>query len=311
MRKWIRSHPWRLEIVPAVAFFTAVGYTVHYHLSGAEAILRRATYPGEQPIQYEATIVFQICLLVFFWMIAATSNHQWVVMERRKMYNWMAPVFQFTILLYAGIAMFLARTGLPRITPDSASTDLNAIPVLALTGTAVTAILEWTRRFVPRDVAPEPDPPDDESVRTQSGICYLETGIEWGWLVMGGGALVFGILSVFYCQTALISVCNIAAGIYLCSLSRRQVEINSRGILMRSGLIRRRIEPAEVASCRATWDENGQRPRSMSRREWHQFSWNTGRCLEITTKQGHIYRFGMQRPKYVCGLIESIIGKDE
>jgi hypothetical protein len=159
-------------------------------------------------------------------------------------------------------------------------------------------------------ICAEPDPPDDESVRSLSGIRYIETGIEWGWLVMGGGALVFGILSFFYYQTVLISVCDIAAGIYLCSLSRRQVEMSSQSIVMRNGLSRRLIELGDVVSCRATWDEHGQRPRGITRQQWHQFSWNTGRCLEITTKQGHIYRFGMIRPTYMCSLIESMIGED-
>ncbi|MDO8586412.1 MAG: hypothetical protein Q7T82_05175 [Armatimonadota bacterium] len=307
MRRFIRLHPWRLEIVPAAAFLVAVAYTAYYHLSGAEAVLRRAAYPGEPPVQYEATIMGHICLVAFFWTIAAASNHRWVLLERRKMYNWTAAVFQFTILGNAGIAVFLARTGLPGITPTTVAVDVDVIPAIALLGIAVTAALEWTRRFVPREYAAEPDPPPPTMVYTDDSFRYVETGLEWEWAILGAGVFALGIGATAYGGITLSGVLSAVAGVFFCSLSRRRLETSSHRVVMWNGLYRVQVALADAASCKATSDENGQRPSETSRKKWHQFSWNTGRCLEIATKQGHIYRFGMIRPQYARSLIESVI----
>lgn len=307
MLRFIRLHPWRLEIVPAVALVVAVGYVAYFHVTGAAAAMRRAAYPETWPAQYETSTMTYVGMLAFFWVIAAMANHRWVLLEPRKMYNWTALLFQATILGYTGITVFLVRIGIPQLDPTTLDLYFDAIPVIVLAGATVTAVLEWTRRFVPKDFADEPDPPPSTEVCSDGGFRYVETGMEWEWMIFGAGALTAGIADAAHGWLTDGSVW-VLAGALLCSMSRRKVEASSHCVAMWNGLYKRQIALSDAALCRAVPDYNGQRPREISRRKWHQISWNTGRCLEITTKQGEIYRFGMLRPQYACSLIESVIG---
>jgi hypothetical protein len=183
MWKAIRLHPWRLEIVPAAAFAFAV-WCMHVYQTQAAWFVRAV--PELRKKDAFQQMPWSIpSMLVFLWLMQAAFNHRWVQSEKRKRYNWFVLIFQTAIVMYAWFAHTAVALALWFKHPTSEPAPLSLVPLGAMIagGAAVTALLEWSRRYSPRDEIPEPPLP-------QSGAyAYGETQVDWCFLPLTPGIL--------------------------------------------------------------------------------------------------------------------------
>lgn len=306
MREFIRTHPWRLEIVPAVAVFTAVGHVVYYYVSGIATLVSRTMVRTEPRwFQVDRITLFLTAFVIFCWSMSMSLNHSWVRCERRKRFNYILLPFQANIvMLCAGMTVVL-RLLMDAVLHVVPHPQWWLVPTAMAIGLGVTSVLEWTRPHAPNG-EPEPAPPGNP-ITSGGAFEYVEGSVDWS-LTLGGP-----LMAVIWAVCAQTSVGGyIAAGVVaiLCVLfGRGQVRLTDRMLRSSRGSMRQSVALSDVQSVQVVTHEMMQwRPKGVPRRQWHMMGSPYPCALEITTKQGHIYRFGMQRPKYVCGLIESIVG---
>lgn len=296
----LRLHPWRLEIVPAAAFGSAVwGFCVYksdleYILTG-DTHLRNPDLAGLPCFLLMMTLMF--CLLEFGW------NQSWVRMERRKKFNWHALMLQVPIIMQAWLLYALVFLVKWRIWHVGPLPDVfRQLALILLVAVGITAVLEWSRRYVPREEEPEPP-----LLAVSAPGEYTEAATDWSTLpsalaMMGAGGIgvVSGIST--HLDRVLTMSAGVLAGCLFVSLSRSTLTVTATAITHRWGFFATRVRVSDVDSCivgdRETQPKRSKDVKIVSRRK------RGGRFVEIRTRDGRIYRLGAIRPTHVCALIE-------
>jgi hypothetical protein len=311
MRRFMRTHPWRLEIAPAVAFLVAVGHVAYYQYSGLSSLVARLANNGEGPDPLSLLFTWKIVFMALLWSMEIGVNEKWVCNERRKRFNWIGLNFQLGILMSAALVIFLIRFldyGLAHVVHRDL--EGTAVIVLVTVGLATTVVLEMTRPYVAKSQTPEP-PPELDHTGSSKPLNYVEHETDWWTVGPAIGLVALSAVPSFYGVGQYLILFGLGGGAFLAWFGRRTLILTGETIRFSLGSIRRRIALSDVVSWQSTYHEAWSRcPSGIDRKKWHVFS-ASGPCLEITTKQGHIYRFGMIRPGYVCRVIESVIGAGE
>ncbi|HEY3297104.1 MAG TPA: hypothetical protein VGK34_00485 [Armatimonadota bacterium] len=306
MREFIKTHPWRLEIVPAISLVLSISIACFYHVRYADRleILLRDARTHDNP----GMILNTICVsIVFLWLMEMNLNHWWVTRERRKRFNWIPVVFQFAILIQAWGACLLiyilhqaATHTSSVIVPWATST---VYPILGL---CVTTMLEATRKYIPRDDEHEPPPPSN--VLTYSdGFCYREVKVDWIHVICSTMLIVGACISAVQEHVPYMFAIGILGGGFCAWLGFRIVTITSQEIVAYSGPFKKFLKLAEINECCETFIETGYKTGPNVQKSLHG---GFGPCLEVKTCNGKIHLFGMLRPHFACGLIESAKSKD-
>jgi hypothetical protein len=309
--RFIRLHPWRLEIVPAVAFLTAVGHLIYYRCSTEALFITRIINQGAGLDYVSLALSWLLAVALFWWLFEIGCNWDWVVTERRKRFNPHPLVLQCQILLWASTVIFGTRF-LLQLVGHVKKPEFTIAPTLftVLLGIAVTAVMELTRQHVPKTESPEPAPPSPISLRDAESVRYEELWKDWrtnGFTL--AIAVLYGVPMAFIKEWYPAAIVGAGTIVLFIWLTKGRLILTGRQLTSSLGPIRKSVAISDVSSARVVpWDESLSRPKDFPRGQWHALAATGHRLLEITTKQGHIYRFGMQRPKYVCGLIESMIG---
>ena len=188
--------------------------------------------------------------------------------------------------------------------------------VMIVTGTGITALLEWSRKCVPQEEPPEPPLPADAA----NGQRYREATIDWPMLpsitILCGLLVVCVSASITsYAQGehltvgALVRIVVCVAGACLvASLSRTAMTVTPMALTYRSGPVRIRLSVADMQTCAPGLPDDDPKPRGVKRTTWCK---RGERCIEVTMKNGRIYRFGALRPNHICQLIGKPVVADQ
>ncbi len=185
MWKAIRLHPWRLEIVPAAAFGLTVwsAYVFEVRLAWVFRVVPELRGNG-----LEALPAFAIGAVVWHWFVAFGHNQFWVESERRKRFNYHAPMMQCGVITWGWFAYAFASVFsqmIHRIIPPVIPIPL--LFVMLGVGVGITALLERSRKDVPREEAPEPPLPANALKEPR----YREVVLDWWQLPSAVALLVF------------------------------------------------------------------------------------------------------------------------
>ena len=306
MWRSIRLHPWRLEIVPAAAFALTVWSAYAY-----EVRLARITriIPELRIGWLVALPAFWIGWALFNWLIGFGHNQTWVQSERRKRVNGYALVAQCGVITsgWFGYALNnVFRQMMHRFIPPVISIPL--LFVMLAVGTAVTATLEWTRRYIPREETPEPPLPADAA----SMPCYREVQTDWWYL--SSSFILLLMTGAFFAVAVAAHLSSIEPGVGLIlgmaalicvdilvgSLGCNVLAVTPDSATHWSSVFRIRLPVAEMESCVGGDRNSWGKPRGVkmtSRRKRGE------RFVEITMTNGRVYRLGALRPTHICQLI--------
>lgn len=299
MWKAIRLHPWRLEIVPAAAFALTV-WSAYVYQTRVAAFVRTIPEMRNGPI----TILPKFCIavVIFFWFIEFSHNQSWVQSEQRKRYNAFALLMQGTIICHAwlGFAFTCITLWLKRYVAPLP----NQLPLLALMmvlGLGTTALLEWNRKYIPREETPEPP-----LVSSATSENYREMSIDWWTLIGALFMLVFAIapIALSLCSRSEAIAClliGIPGAALIVSLSIHTIVITPTTLGFFLGPFRIRLTLKEMESCVVGRRDDEKKPRGIKRTTWCK---RGERCIDVTMKNGRLYRLGALRPSHICELIQ-------
>lgn len=298
MWKSIKQHPWRLELVPAVAFAWVLWMAYAFYRQELHSAIVPLT-TGQVRRDLSQTAVWQLGLGLTLWLFSVGINSRWVRSEHGKRYNWLVLVLHPMIIMRVLIAYgFLSLIYTNWFDPPIfLRLDLFAGGILLCTGT--TAVLEWTRRSIPRDETPEPPPPSVPAVADE-GLRYRETYIDW-WPVAASASLLATFAVLFVLR---LPIAFLATGLPLCALfvcfGFRTVSITTLALKVWFCLIPKRFPISQIESCKVAQHELFRRRRGKRSRAW---AITDGRCVELTLKNGKVHRIGAIRPSYICDLL--------
>jgi hypothetical protein len=297
MWKSIKQHPWRLEIVPAVAFAWVL-WTAYAFWSQE---LHSAIVPvvtGQVRRDLAQTAAWLIGFGLTFWVFSMGTNAHWVRAERGKSYNWLVVPWHAIILMkvflaYGFLSLMYSNWFDP---PTFLRLDLFAGGILL--GTAVTAVLEWTRRGTPQDDKPEPPAsvPNDGCV----GLRYRETEVDW-WPIAASASVLATLVVLVLLR---MPVALAAVGLLMCAafllFGFRTVMLNSSALSVWIGLIRKRFPISDIESCKVAHHPFFPLKRDKRLRG---IAITDGRCVELRMSDGRIRRIGAIRPSHICDLL--------
>ncbi len=297
MRRFIREHPWQLEIVPALAFLTCVGVGLYWLNLDVDPEIRRS---------YSGICMLMASFVVVLWVPEVSLNHKWVVSERRKKFNYMALVSQATMLPYLWIAIDTAARGsaYARHAIDvSASWPL--LSGIAVLGLGSTALMEWRRPYAAKDSALEPPPPDDVG-QSPGFTSYTDSEADWSMAVSALLVLGLSVTAALVRHDLHFMAVGLPGSILLASFTRRTVVVSPDAVTLKCGIIRKRVLLSDITDCEAV-----HRQFLETRRWWAcgALCNTTGRCMELKTSSGKTHTFGMLRPSYACELLERTISE--
>lgn len=178
MKQWIREHPWRLEIVPAVMALLALCEPLILRTQLIAEQQRPLDHPWDTHPDWRAWSV-PTALMVWFWLEQLQNNQDWVQAERdRKRFNNSAVLTGF-LLGTCGL------WGASHLLPAS---DALWLPVawiiLFLAAWPVQTCLEQTRRFIRKETESNADSCiAPASVEPRDRFYYRETQTRWGSLL--------------------------------------------------------------------------------------------------------------------------------
>lgn len=304
MWKAVRQHPWRLEIVPAVAFGLAA-WSLYVWQTRVACVIQRI--PELRRSHVLALPWLPLGSVLFLWLIEFGHNHWWVQSERHKRFNLFALILQALIVMKSCVVCLLTCMFLSMMRKHPYPPMLTVLLGSVALGVGLTALLEWTRKCVPRDQPPEPPLPTD-AVNARP---YREVQIDWSMLA---GAILLCSCFLFGVGTAVASsmraepvfahsvlqlatVLLAAAGVT--GLAVTVITVTPDALVLWRGLIPIRLALAEIQfSVPGIREENPKPPHGTT--TWCKLG---SRCIDITMKNGRIYRLGALRPSYICRLI--------
>lgn len=302
MREFVRVHPWRLEIVPALAFIVSIGAALFYAFRLRET-WNCISMPDELRSLPATLLPWLVAILLSFWAIELHHNHRWVETERRKRYNWVTLLFQVVIVVKATLG--LALVSLVSYVVDHRPWIRQPWPWLAailVLGIVFEAVMEKTRTFAPTRESPEPGLSGDTA--SAGEMPYVDMEIDW-WPVASAvpiviaTALLAALTHMYY-----LLVLGLIGGGLMALFGYRRVAISRDGVLLSCWLIRKRFRIGDIIGCRAVRPEAWER---VGPKRARALFMTTGRCLELTTRDGKTHVFGMVRPSYACSLLEPLI----
>jgi|GEM_PF-5640775 len=291
MWKAIRLHPWRLEIVPAAAFALAVWSAYVCQTQAAE--LQRNGYLYMLPLGLGMALVV--------WILGIESNHRWVQAERRKRFNWSAIGFPFFMLFNAWFLVLMAQMVTWAKHPASSlplTFDFRVLCAVLAGGVGLAALLEWSRRYVPRPETPEPALP----IEAADSSDYRETSVDWP--LVACWPILLAIWFSWYQQEQSVEtvVMGALAVFVLVNVCIRRLTLTPTTLTYWPGvLLPYHLAIADILSCVPAHHEPGLDLRKTRPKG---FLITDGRCMEITLKDGRICHFGALRPTHICAMIE-------
>ena len=296
MWKALRSHPWRLEIVPAAAFAVVIWSVWTYQCRVVGYCAALAVNDGLRAA-FDRLPVWALGMTFAFWLFEIGSNRDWVRAEREKRFNWPVLISHAVILLYAWTAF--EAVSLIRALMTRASHvlfDWRPLLIGLVLGLGVTVLLEWTRRPIPPEMRHEPPAP------AHSGLPYRETEVGW-WFLSGAAVLAVAcLLSCLHRLDIVTLVLGLAVLPVIGWSARRVVTVTDDALILSASIIRKRFPIREIESCAPALHQ----PLSNARKQglWA-LSVMEGRCVEIRMTDGKVYRVGALRPEHICTLIQS------
>lgn len=307
MRQFIKTHPWRLEIVPAIAFIIAVGANIFYHtqIIGHSQVLAVRAGMREQA---DYQLITGLALIVFLWVLEGTWNHKWVMMEARKRFNWWPLINQSVMLIFAWVLIIvswmLAILSNPAMLHTYRKGLISEMLYLGgcflIFGLGFTALMESTRRFVPKELFVEPPPPTGIEAQGNS-FRYVEKTIDWGLIASTVAMMLFIVTSMlFKREHILLMISLLAFGVLLFHLKQRII-VTPESVYCSFGMSKRQVAISEIECARPVHCQLLER---LGQKRVRAFGNTTGRCLELTMKNGKVHVFGMLRPAYACKLLE-------
>jgi len=301
MWKAIRLHPWRLEIVPAAAFALTV-WSVYVYETRVAWVVRRI--PELRHSGLGALPWLLLGMVSAFWFVEFGHNQFWVLSERRKRFNAYVLVIQCAVITHAWFAYSFTSVFLAMLHHHAARPAIPVPLLLAfiVTGTGITALLEWSRKYVAREEPPEPPLPAEAA----NAPCYRERALDWWYLSSSLILLVFTLtvmaLAIAARDTGLIAgmAAAICGVVVVATLGCNVLIVTPTAVSHWFGLFRIRVPIADMESCVLGDPEPGRRPRGVKM---------TSRCkrgerrVEIRMTNGRVYRLGALRPSHICELI--------
>lgn len=289
MKKWIREHPWRLEIVP---FFMLVFAAIYYIV----------TEPGEGEFldlaskrQWLLVVIGRLLIMVSLWYQSMQSNHSHVAYEIKKEFN-------HEIYFYIGL-MWLWGT-FPNV--------LGAMMIPAL---FLQLLLEKTRPYKRIEL-----PADNEilpralDVQQGDAFYYREIQVNWN-IIVGAIAIILLSLGIVFSHPyywRIFAIFPIIASGFLILLIRKQpyyvFSISSEYIRIKAGNRTVSLPTKNIKTCTV----EGHSPELAPARRidldevWVPANRISSR-LKIVTKEYQAYLLGMKRPATACRLIETVI----
>jgi hypothetical protein len=231
-------------------------------------------------------------------------NHKWALYERRKRFNYLALLVQIPMLSKAWL-VFLVLRFLRRIVAHSGpETPWLGSASIFLVGLGITAVMEATRVHVPRESTELPPP---TGVITGDGeFLYREVQVDWSTVVSSLFLLgVCCIMAVLMHDPVVLPMGFIGCGL-LGWLGYRKVTLTPLEIRSSVGFLQKRVRISEIVEYKESYSEfYGKLPPGVRRSAQMGF----GPCLEMKMCDGKIHLFGMLRPHFACGLIESARSK--
>lgn len=306
MKQFIKIHPWRLEIVPALAFLISIGTALFYHFQLAEQwnITAVSNITNKSPY---ILFTWQIIILLCLWLLEIRINHQWIAGEDEKKFNYMAILFHFiiitkTFLLLTSISIIYSIINNSRLQiPWSWGT------IVLVIGLCFTALMERTRKYLSFAEIPEPAPPADIKSSEES-FCYNESEIDWLIAVVAILLAILSLLHLMFLHRHDHAIFGIIASVILVSFTYRKVSISTDGISFSCSLIRKRFNIGDIIDCQYIRPQVWHRPGSEHPRA---ICVTSGRCLQVTTRDGKKHVFGMLRPSLACSLIKPMIADNQ
>jgi len=270
LRRFIRLHPWRLEIVPAVAVIMAIGHLIYYRCSDLSLVVTRIVNQGAGPDYVSLLSAWMIGYALFLWSTEIGFNSNWVGREKRKRFNPGPLIFQFNILLLTSFVVFGTRW-VSHVVSHVTTRHFSGTPIIAavVTGLVVTAVLELTRRYVPKDEVPEPAPPTSHPLAEQV-FRYEERHIDWSTVGPAMGLAVLCFAPVAYGVPRYMIGFGIVALVLAVGLARRRFLLTDRMVSLSVGPFRQRVSVSDIQSCCSPRLEGDwKRPKNVQRGHWH------------------------------------------
>ena len=296
MRRFIRLHPWRLEIVPAIAFATSVAALLLYRLRGSSALSSAGGDAGHKAnLMFWEPVVFVAC----FWAMEFATNHRWVMSEREKRFNWFALVAQSVMVLRAAIALQMALWFAAE--PTGLGLTWRVFCGVSLGSITLAVLIEATREFVPRPEEPEP-PLSGE----RDSCSYTDTEVDYGVTPLVAFLVACSVLAILYERHYAAFALGLAVAAVIGSMAYRRVTITREAVLLRCGPIGKRFAVSEISGCRATHRQILERSQPPVKA----LALTTGRCLEITASDRRVHAIGMLRPTHACHMLEAFLAEN-
>ncbi len=176
-------------------------------------------------------------------------------------------------------------------------------------GLGVTALLEWNRRYIPREEPPEPPLPAD----ALDARSYREVRLDWttlaGGLILCAMSLTWAVVDVlcwlegepWAMQSVLEALLACLGSAFVISLSVTTLNATSQMLSFRTGLIRIQLPSLDIECCTPGFCDGERKPRGVKRTTVCR---RGDRCIDITMKNGRVYRFEALRPTHICQLME-------
>ncbi|MCX6376277.1 MAG: hypothetical protein NTU88_09655, partial [Armatimonadetes bacterium] len=243
--------------------------------------------------------VVRTCVAFLLWIGNWEVNHQWVLSEREKRYNF----WPLTTIVLLGVFGWFASGWM-------FGPFWLAITVLAV---GLQATVEARRPFV---LLQRPSPPDAEAAEIRPGdrFYYREgTSLARRVLLLNAGALIFVLGFVRDWESMSFAFIIIVVSTASALGFRREFVITREKITGRFGLVRLLIPMSDVRSCTIA-DPHPLTESFRGHRGWGH-TWDgmqlygdaTGPMLRINTAEGKTYLLGVKKPKTACALIRSAL----
>lgn len=300
MKKFLSTHPWRLEIVPALTVLWCLGAIAYYYL---RVPYRFYLCTGDSCTQWTpgTTLIWMTLVAICYWTIEIGVNHKWVLSERRKRFNYIALIFQLPMLVKACL-VFLILEGLTHYAQFE--TPWMECAAILLTGICVTAVMEATRVHVPEE-ATEPSPPPDV-ISSHGEFCYSEVSVDWSTVVCSASLVILCCFIAVETRSLWITLITLCGAGLLAWMSYRKITITSYQIQSSIGPFKKRVRVSGIFEYREGYHEYFAKKTSGGRRS---AQGGFGPCIEIKTTDGKTHLFCMLRPHFGCSLIESATSK--
>lgn len=299
MRQFIKEHPWRLEIVPFIVIVLAglvpilYGIQIVKHMSALNNFARTETYL----IRY----IFRVFLLLSLWPILIQQNHEWVLAETKKRFDYVAVAWTMLIALCGWYVSqwFLAPFWL----------------VTIAAATILQIVIEAQRPYIPRTIQKQ----SDTDINLQPGILfYYREDRSQLWL----GVLIYNpIIWWRWCiwstagktdDLTVAIIVSVIVLLFLPFIPRLTCVVSNELIAVRFGwLWQQTVRLDEVKTCSVVNYTPDDYPISRKSRVWKfigQIAFAPkADILRVETLYAETYHFAFKNAKEACSIINAAL----